>query len=144
MSELWDKFRSCKFLLILFWVTFLIFYFSYLFRVVFLAFLVIFLILVFIRRLLYLKYLVVLVYIRGVVVFILYISCMCWFLRNKFSWWVLILRLSLVRLYDLGYYFSIRRVREYLWIFLFFRFMFNSLVFRYSLCLFKVAGSLRF
>lgn len=103
-----------------------------------------FIILVYMRGVIFLKYLVILVYVRGVVVFILYISCMCWFNDNKFNWGILLLGLILIRVWDRGVYISLGNVGEYLWIFLFFRFLFNSLVTRYSLCLFKVVGSLRF
>lgn len=101
-------------------------------------------ILVFFSSVIFFKYLVVLVYLRGVVVFILYISCICWNFRGKFSFWFLLLRLVVVYLFDLGNFSKFSDVGENLWIFLFFRFLFNSLVIGYSLRLFKVSGSLRF
>jgi hypothetical protein len=128
----------------LFWISFLIFYFSYLFSVLFLAFFVIIIILVYISRLFYVKYLVILVYIRGVVVFILYISCICWFISEKFSKIFLLLGFFIIYLYDLGLYRKFSDIGEFFWIYLFFRFLFNSLVIGYSLNLFKVSGSLRF
>jgi len=131
-------------LLILFGISFLIFYFSYLFRVLFLAFLVLILILVSIARILYVKYLVILVYIRGVVVFILYISCICWFVGNKFSYVFLLLIFFSIYFLDRGIFRNFRDIGEFLWIYLFFRIMFNRLVIGYSLNLFKIAGSLRF
>lgn len=108
------------------------------------AFIVLFIIIVYISRVFYVKYLVVLVYIRGVVVFILYISCMCWFISDKFNKVFLILGFFLFYLYDLGLVRKFSDVGEFLWIYLFFRFLFNSLVISYSLNLFKVSGSLRF
>lgn len=131
-------------LLILIWVSFLIFYFSYLFRVLFLVFMIIVVILVYISGFIYIKYLVVLVYISGVVVFILYISCMCWFIRDKFSATFLFLGIFLVFMFDSGMYSNFSSVGEFMWIYLFFRFLFNVLVIGYSLNLFKVSGSLRF
>lgn len=128
----------------LFWVSFIIFSFSYLFRVLFLVFLIIILILVFFSSVMFFKYLVVLVYLRGVVVFILYISCICWNLRGKFTLWFLLFRIVIVYLFDLGNFSKFLDVGENLWIFLFFSFLFNSLVIGYSLRLFKVSGSLRF
>jgi len=128
----------------LFWISFLIFYFSYLFSVLFLGFLVILIILIYFSRIIYVKFLVVLVYIRGVVVFILYISCMCWFIREKFSNYFLILGIFIIYIFDSGLWRKFRDIREFLWIFLFFRFLFNSLVISYSLNLFKISGSLRF
>lgn len=131
-------------LLILFWVSFLIFYFSYLFRVLFLAFLVIFLMLVVLSRMIYVKFIVILVYISGVVVFILYISCMCWYVREGFSKFFLVLGFFCVYMVDSGFWSKFRDVGEFLWIFLFFGFLFNVLVTGYSLSLFKISGSLRF
>ena len=128
----------------MFWISFLIFYFSYLFSVLFLVLLVIFLILVYISRIFYVKYLVILVYIRGVVIFILYISCICWFIREKFSKLFLGLGFFSIYLFDSGLYSKFSDVGEFLWIYLFFSFLFNVLVMRYSLNLFKVSGSLRF
>lgn len=128
----------------LFWVSFLMFNFSYLFRVLFLVFFIISIMLIFFSSIIYLKYLVVLVYIRGVVVFILYISCMCWNLNSKFSWVFILFGLVRTYLFDYGNYVKFSDVGGYLWIFLFFRFLFNRLVTGYSLTLFKVSGSLRF
>jgi hypothetical protein len=92
----------------------------------------------------YVKFLVVLVYIRGVVVFILYISCICWFISEKFSRFFLILGIFIIYIYDYGLWRKFRDVGEFLWIFLFFSFLFNRLVITYSLNLFKISGSLRF
>lgn len=128
----------------LFWVSFLIFNFSYLFSVLFLVFLIIFIILVYFSSIMYLKYLVILVYIRGVVVFILYISCICWNLRNKFSWGFLFFSLVVLYLFDIGNFSKFSDIGEGLWIYLFFSFLFNRLVMGYSLNLFKISGSLRF
>jgi len=100
--------------------------------------------LVYFSRVFYLKYLVILVYISGVVVFILYISCICWFIREKFRKLFLILGGFLIVIYDLGLYRNFNDVGGYLWIYMFFSFLFNSLVIGYSLNLFKVSGSLRF
>jgi len=47
-------------------------------------------------------------------------------------------------LMDMGRISKFRDVGEFLWIFLFFRFLFNRLVTSYSLNLFKMRGSLRF
>jgi len=129
---------------VVFWVSFLIFYFSYLFSVVFLAFLVLRIILIYFSGVIFIKYLVILVYIRGVVVFILYISRICWFVGEKFSFRFLIFGIFIIYLYDRGVIRKFSDVGEFLWIFLFFRFLFNRLVVGYSLNLFKVSGSLRF
>lgn len=102
------------------------------------------LILVFFSSILYIKYLVVLVYIRGVVVFILYISCICWNISSKFSWWFMLFGLVTMYLFDQGNFVKFSDVGEYIWMYLFFRFLFNGLVIGYSMTLFKVAGSLRF
>ena len=128
----------------MFWISFLIFYFSYLFSVLFLVFLVMVLILVYFSRIIYLKYLVVLVYISGVVVFILYISCICWFIREKFSKFFLFFGVFVVFIYDTGVFSKFSDVGEFIWMYLFFSFLFNRLVTGYSLNLFKVSGSLRF
>lgn len=128
----------------LFWVSCLMFNFSYLFRVLFLVLFIIILILVVFSSIIYLKYLVILVYIRGVVVFILYISCMCWNSSDKFSWGFLFFSLFFFYLYDSGSFVKFSDIGEFLWIYLFFRFLFNRLVIGYSLNLFKISGSLRF
>lgn len=128
----------------MFLISFFIFYFSYLFSVFFLVFLIIFIIIVYISTVFYLKYLVILVYVRGVVVFILYISCMCWFIRDKFSKFFIFFVFFVLILFDSGYYSKFSDIGEFLWMYLFLRFLFNSLVIRYSLNLFKVSGSLRF
>lgn len=120
------------------------FYFSYLFSVLFLAFLVLFFMLVFIRGVIYIKYLVVLVYIRGVVVFILYISCICWFVREGFNKMFIVLGVFIMRLFDLGIFSKFSDVGEFMWMYFFFRFLFNVLVRSYSLNLFQISGSLRF
>ena len=97
-----------------------------------------------ISRIIYLKYLVISVYIRGVVIFILYISCMCWYVRNSFSKVFLMLGFFRIFICDRGLYRKFSDIREFLWMYLFFRFLFNVLVISYSLNLFKVSGSLRF
>jgi hypothetical protein len=109
-----------------------------------LAFLVILLILVYFSGLIYVKYLIILVYIRGVVVFILYISCICWYITEGFSWWLLLLGLFCIYIFDYGLFVKFSDVGEFIWIYLFFRFFFNRLVIGYSSNLFKVSGSLRF
>jgi len=91
-----------------------------------------------------LKYLIILVYVRGVVVFIIYISCMCWYLEQNYSKIFLLLILFRYYFLDLGLYSKFSDIGQNLWIYLYFRFLFNSLVTRYSLNLFKGAGSLRF
>lgn len=120
------------------------FNFSYLFSVLFLVFIILVIIFVYISRVIYLKYLVVLVYVSGVVVFILYISCLCWYSNSKFNRFFILFGLILYYLYDNGLYIKFSDVGEYMWMFLFFRFVFNALVINYSLNLFKVSGSLRF
>ena len=67
----------------------------------------------YISRLFYVKYLVILVYIRGVVVFILYISCICWFIREKFSKVFIFLGFFIIYLYDLGLYSKFSDVGEF-------------------------------
>nr|AFQ97026.1 NADH dehydrogenase subunit 6 [Adineta vaga] len=128
----------------LFFTSFLMFYFSYLFSVMFLAFLVMMLGVVYMSSIFFLKYLVIMVYVSGVVVFILYISCMCWFLVNKFNYLFLLLGLFMFSIFDLGMFSKFSEIGEYMWMYLFFSFLFNSLVSGYSLNLFKVSGSLRF
>lgn len=103
-----------------------------------------FLILIYFSSVIYVKYLVVLVYISGVVVFILYISCMCWFITDKFSKSILFLGLFMIFLFDRGVFVKFSDVGESLWMYLFFRFLFNGLVITYSINLFKISGSLRF
>jgi len=49
-----------------------------------------------------------------------------------------------ISLFDRGLYSKFSDVGEFMWIYLFFAFLFNSLVAGYSLNLFKVSGSLRF
>ena len=92
----------------------------------------------------YVKYLVILVYISGVVVFILYISCICWYSSQKFSFSFLFLGTFIFYMCDSGVYSKFSDLGEYMWIYLFFRFLFNALVIGYSVNLFKVSGSLRF
>ncbi len=128
----------------MFWVIFLIFYFSYLFSVLFLGLLVCIVILVWFSSLIYVKFLVVLVYISGVVVFMLYISCLCWNVIQKFNFIFLALGLFIVYIFDIGLYSKFSDIGEFLWIYLFFAFLFNRLISGYSLNLFKVSGSLRF
>ena len=128
----------------MFWISFLIFYFSYLFRVMFLVFLVFFIMLVYISSIIFVKYLVILIYVRGIVVFILYISCMCWHVRQDFMKFFVFFSVFVVYFYDSGLVSKFRDVGEFIWVYLFFRFLFNRLVISYSLNLFKVSGSLRF
>jgi len=61
----------------------------------------------------YVKYLVILVYIRGVVVFILYISCICWFISEKFSKTFILLGFFIIYLYDLGLYRKFSDIGEF-------------------------------
>lgn len=131
-------------LLILFCISFLVFYSSYLFSVLFLAIIVFIIILVYISSIIFIKYLVILIYIRGIVIFILYISCMCWHVREKFMKFFIVFALFVVYFYDTGIVRKFSDVGEFIWIYLFFRFLFNRLVAGYSLNLFKVSGSLRF
>jgi hypothetical protein len=72
------------------------------------------LILVYFSRIVYLKYLVILVYIRGVVVFILYISCMCWFIREKFNKIFFFFGFFIIILYDNGVFSKFSDVGEFL------------------------------
>jgi len=125
-------------------VSVLIFNFSYLFSVLFLAFLVLLIILLNFSSILYIKFLIILVYIRGVVVFILYISCICWYKRDRFRLSFLLFGLFFFYVYDNGSYIKLSDVSESLWMFLFFGFLFNSLVVGYSIRLYRVFGSLRF
>ena len=92
----------------------------------------------------YLKFLLILVYVRGVVVFILYISCMCWYKSNKFNIFFLVFSAFCFNLWDLGLVVKLSDVRDFMWIFFFFAFLFHLLVSNFSLNLFKVSGSLRF
>lgn len=128
----------------MFWISFFMYYFSYLFSVMFLVFIVLLIILVYMARMIYVKFLVILVYIRGIVVFILYISCMCWNRRESFTKYIVFFRVFVFYFYDSGVVRKFVDVGEFIWIYLFFRFLFNRLVAAYSLNLFKVSGSLRF
>lgn len=71
-------------------------------------------ILVYFSSMIYVKYLVILVYIRGVVVFILYISCMCWYMSEKFSKIFLFLGFFVFYLYDTGLYVKFSDVGEFM------------------------------
>jgi len=62
----------------------------------------------------FIKYLVILVYIRGVVVFILYISRICWFVGEKFSFGFLVFGVFVVSLYDRGVIRKFSDVGEFL------------------------------
>ncbi len=62
----------------------------------------------------YVKYLVILVYVRGVVVFILYISCMCWYINQRFIKYIVLLSLFVVYFYDRGVVSKFRDVGEFL------------------------------
>lgn len=92
----------------------------------------------------YVKYLIILIYVRGIVVFILYISCMCWYISESSNKFILFFILFVVSLLDLGIFSKFSDIGEFIWMYLFFRFMFNSLIISYSLNLFKISGSLRF
>lgn len=59
--------------------------FSYIYRILTLALFILFLVLVLIKSLVLMKVLVILVYLGGVVIFILYISCLCFVIKNNFS-----------------------------------------------------------
>ena len=131
-------------LLILFIFSFFILYYGYLFRVLFLVLIIFLLILFYSANIFFLKYLVILVYVRGIVVFILYISCICWYTLNKYRFLFLVFRFLTYVVFDLGAYSKFSDVSDSLWIYLYFRFLFNSLVIVYSLNLFKISGSLRF
>jgi hypothetical protein len=131
-------------LLILFLISFFVFYASYLFRVLFLAVLVFYMFLFYLRGMIFIKYLVILVYIRGVVIFILYISCICWYSRERFRKGFILFMIVVIYFYDGGLMRKFSDVGEWMWMYLFFRFLFNRLVVGYSLNLFKVSGSLRF
>ena len=128
----------------LFLCTFFIFYYGYLFRVIFLVIIVFLLILIFRANIFFLKYLIILVYVRGIVVFILYISCMCWYTINNYSLFFLFFIFFVYFLIDAGLYAKFSDISDSLWIYLFFRCLFNRLVTVYSLTLFKISGSLRF
>jgi hypothetical protein len=117
---------------------------TYLFSVLCLVFLVLFIIILYGSSFIFLKYLIILVYIRGVVVFILYISCICWNVKRKFSFLFLIFSCVTISLFDNGIYLKFSDIGEFFWIYLFFRIVFSLLVTFYSLNLFKSAGSLRF
>lgn len=84
------------------------------------------------------------VYVSGVVVFILYISCICWNSRDFFSKFFILFVLFIYYFFDLGLFTKFSDVGEFIWMYLFFSFLFNSLVSIYSLNLFKISGSLRF
>jgi hypothetical protein len=105
---------------------------------------VILVIIFYIANFFFVKYLIILVYIRGVVVFILYISCLCWFINNTFNNFFLLFCLFVFYIVDLGLVSKFRDLGEHLWIYLFFRFLFNRLITIYCLNLFKISGSLRF
>ena len=98
----------------------------------------------YISSIIYLKYLVILVYIRGVVVFILYISCICWNIQNKFRMLYLFFMIFIINLFDRGVIIKFSDVSEFFWMYIFFRALFSFLVTIYSLNLFKSSGSLRF
>lgn len=61
----------------------------------------------------YVKYLVILVYIRGVVVFILYISCLCWYVSEKFSKFFLLFGFFLIFIFDSGFFSKFSDIGEY-------------------------------
>nr|YP_003331186.1 NADH dehydrogenase subunit 6 [Rotaria rotatoria]ACT21455.1 NADH dehydrogenase subunit 6 [Rotaria rotatoria] len=128
----------------LFWISFLVFYSSYLFSVLFLAFIVFMMMLVYMSSMMFVKYLVILIYISGIVIFILYISCMCWHVSEKFMKLFVLLGVFVVYFYDSGLMSKFSDIGEFMWMYLFFSFLFNSLVAGYSLNLFKISGSLRF
>jgi hypothetical protein len=70
--------------------------------VLFLALIVFIIILIYMSGVIFLKYLVILIYIRGIVIFILYISCICWHVREKFIKFFIIFALFVVYFYDRG------------------------------------------
>lgn len=80
----------------------------------FLVFMVILIILVYISGVIYVKYLVILVYVRGVVVFILYISCICWHVRERFMKFFVVFRVFVVYFYDAGIVRKFSDVGEFL------------------------------
>ena len=108
------------------------------------VFLILLFILIYLSRIIYLKYLVILVYVRGIVVLILYISCICWNINEKFSILFVGFGLSFMYLFDLGVFIKFSDIGDFLWIYIFFSVIFRILVTVYSLNLFKVSGSLRF
>jgi hypothetical protein len=69
---------------------------------------------------------------------------MCWYKRDVFRKSFLFFGIFFLYLYDFGNYVKLTDVGEHLWMFLFFSFLFNSLVVGYSISLFKISGSLRF
>jgi len=71
-------------------------------------------ILVYFSSVMYVKYLIILVYIRGVVVFILYISCICWYISEKFNKGFLFLGFFIFFLYDTGLYVKFSDVGEFM------------------------------
>jgi hypothetical protein len=85
-----------------------------LFSVLFLGLLVCIVILVWFSSLIYVKFLVVLVYISGVVVFMLYISCLCWNVIQKFNFIFLALGLFIVYIFDIGLYSKFSDIGEFL------------------------------
>jgi len=70
--------------------------------------------LIYFSGVIFIKYLVILVYIRGVVVFILYISRICWFVGEKFSFRFLIFGIFIMYLYDRGVIRKFSDVGEFL------------------------------
>lgn len=131
-------------LLILFLFSFFILYYRYLFSVLFIVVIIFLIILFYSANIFFLKYLIILVYVRGVVVFILYISCICWGVINKYSLFFLSFMVICYIIFDQGLYSKFSDITDSLWMYLFFRFLFNRLVTIYSLNLFKISGSLRF
>ena len=65
-------------------------------------------------------------------------------MRQDFIKFFLVFSIFMVYFYDSGVVRKFSDVGEFMWIYLFFRFLFNRLVTGYSLNLFKVSGSLRF
>jgi hypothetical protein len=79
-----------------------VFYSSYLFSVLFLGLIVFIIMLVYISSIIFLKYLVILIYIRGIVIFILYISCICWHVSEKFIKVFILFAVFIIYFYDTG------------------------------------------
>jgi hypothetical protein len=63
--------------------------------------------------------------------------------REGYRKFFLLLGIVIFLMLDFGVVRKFSDVGEYLWIYVFFRFLFNSLIVTYSLNLFKISGSLR-
>jgi len=80
----------------------------------FLVFLVIIIIIVYISRMMFVKYLIILIYVSGIVIFILYISCICWHIRQRFMKFLLLFGIFVLYFYDLGLISKFRDVGEFI------------------------------